>query len=52
MYKVVDTRNTLFEGSFQLLEMTSEYPNGKTIGIYSKQSHALAAFKAITENKK
>lgn len=46
-YKLVDVRNTSFEGRYQLLEITENFKNGETIGVYFNRKDAIQAYNGL-----
>lgn len=48
-YIIKDMRNTHYQGDFQVLKITEDYPNGETIGIYKKLKHAKQALSFLTK---
>lgn len=40
-YLLIDVRNTHHEGSYQILERTKEFPEGRTVGVYFSSREAI-----------
>lgn len=51
-YELVDCRETHFSGNYQILEITKDYPNGETCGIYYNKKEAMKSFNALTKDEK
>ena len=46
-YIAVDVRYTKYEGSYQILEKTHDFPNGKTCGVYFNKKDLLKTFRIM-----
>ncbi len=46
-YKLCDVRNTYFQGPYQILEITQEFTDGRTCGIYQSKKSALEVFNKL-----
>jgi hypothetical protein len=46
-YFVLNCKDTIYEGNYQLLEKSIECPNERTIGVYSNKKDAMQAFNLI-----
>lgn len=46
-YILMDCRNTIYEGNYQLREKTTNFPKGETCGVYKTKKEAIEVFKQL-----
>ncbi len=51
-YRLATTKNSHYTGNYQILEITEDYPNGETCGVYSNKKDALADFKKLVQKER
>lgn len=50
IYKIIDCRKTYYEGNWQIVKISDEYPRVVTVGVYTRKKDAKEDLKKLNES--